>query len=272
MELEATAVKRFLKAVNEKYGHDFTDYAPNSVRRRLKHIIARNRLPSLAYLEKAVLTDERYFKSVLDGLTVHVTSMFRDPEFYRSLRKHVLPQLNTYPFVKVWHAGCSTGEEVYSMAIMLQEMGLYEKTLIYATDVNQRVLKRARSGIYPMREFKNYTTNYQQAGGQAAFSDYYTAKYDAAIMDSALKKNIVFAQHNLVKDYSFNEFNLIICRNVLIYFNRRLQSRVQQLLHTSLGRLGYLALGSKETLSCSGLTDHYRIVDKETKIYQRLER
>jgi len=197
--------------------------------------------------------------------------MFRDPSFYSSLREKVIPVLKTYPFIKIWHAGCATGEEVYSMAILLKEENLLSKTMLYATDLDDKVLKTAREGIYPLDKIKEYTQNYQKVHGNSSFSDYYTAKYEAAIMDRSLRKNIVFSQHNLVTDGVFGEMNLIICRNVLIYFDKDLQNRVLQLFHDSLTRKGILCLGSKETIKFSKVKDLFTEYDGKEKIYKRIK-
>ncbi len=196
--------------------------------------------------------------------------MFRDPSFYLALRKAVIPELKKYPFLKVWHAGCSTGEEVYSMAILLKEEGLYDHTQIYATDMNEVALKKAKDGIFDIGKLKQYTKNYQKAGGQSAFSDYYSAHYEHVVMDKSLKKNVLFSDHNLATDGVFGEMNLILCRNVLIYFNRDLQNRVLGLFHNSLCATGILCLGSKESLSFSEYSDAFEDLVKEEKIYRRL--
>lgn len=204
------------------------------------------------------------------AISINVTAMFRDPSLYVTLREKVVPILRTYPYLRVWHAGCSSGEEVYSTAILLQEEGLYERCKIYATDINGAVLDRARAGIFSLAAMQDYTTNYVQAGGRHPFSEYYTAKYENAIFSPLLKKNIVFAEHNLVTDGSFNEFNLILCRNVMIYFNKDLQDRVHRLLYESLGNLGYLSLGSKESLKFATLEDRYEVVDTRDKVYRKV--
>jgi chemotaxis protein methyltransferase CheR len=209
-------------------------------------------------------------KLLLD-LSINVSAMYRDPTFYRAFREKVVPVLRTYPFIRIWHAGCSTGEEVYSMAILLEEEGLYERARIYATDINEVVLHTAKSGIYPADKMKEYTQNYQRAGGQRSFSDYYVAKYDGAIFNSSLARNVVFSQHNLVTDRSFAEFHVILCRNVMIYFDRKLQDRVHALFYESLVPFGFLGLGSKESLRFSKYESCYEEIDARDKIYRRVQ-
>jgi chemotaxis protein methyltransferase CheR len=258
-----------LEAVFRKYGYDFRDYSRAHVKRRLYNRIKQHELQSFSQLQHLLLYDEQTFQEVLRDLSINVTEMFRDPAFYAKMRTEVIPLLKTYPYLKIWHAGCSTGEEVYSFAILLQEEGLYERSQIYATDFNTDVLETAKRGIYPTSRIKEYTMNYQEAGGKDSFSNYYTARYDAVIFDAALKKNIVFAEHNLVTDSVFAEANLIICRNVLIYFNRSLQNKVLQLFSESLIKGGFLGLGSKENILFSPIENSYKTIDGEQKIYQK---
>ena len=208
-------------------------------------------------------------KLLLD-LSINVTAMFRDPTFYRVFRQQVIPHLRTYPFIRVWHAGCATGEEVYSMAILLEEEGLYERSRIYATDINEVVLQKAKSGIFPLDRMQEYTENYIAAGGKRSFSDYYIAKYDGALFSPSLTKNVVFSQHNLVTDRSFSEFNVILCRNVLIYFDKTLQARVLTLFYDSLATFGILALGSKESLRFSPYEECYEQINGPEKIYRKV--
>jgi chemotaxis protein methyltransferase CheR len=207
---------------------------------------------------------------LLLDLSINVTAMFRDPTFYLSFRQKVVPLLRTYPFVRIWHAGCSTGEEVYSMAILLQEEGLYDRCRIYATDINEAVLQRAKDGIFPVSSMQENTSNYIAAGGSGTFSEYYTARYDYAIFRPALRENVVFAQHNLVTDASFNHFNVIFCRNVLIYFNNRLQERVQELFLNSMEMFGILGLGKKETVRYTNVASNYDEIDAEERLYRRI--
>jgi chemotaxis protein methyltransferase CheR len=209
-------------------------------------------------------------KLLLD-LSINVTAMFRDPNFYQTFREHVIPLLRTYPFIRIWHAGCSTGEEVYSMAILLREEGLYDRTRIYATDINEVVLQRAKAGIFPLERMQEYTDNYIRAGGKKSFSEYYTAKYGGALFDQSLTKNVVFSQHNLVTDHSFSEFNVILCRNVLIYFDKTLQSKVHSLFYDSLATFGVLVLGSKETLRFMAHEDAYQQIAPPEKIFRKVK-
>ena len=262
-------VNLLLEAIFQKYGYDFRRYGRAHVLRRILHRKELAGMDGITQMIERVLNEEEFFNQLLLDLSINVTEMFRDPTFYKALREKVIPTLRTYPFIKIWHAGCSTGEEVYSMAILLKEEGLYDKVQMYATDFNQIVLKKAREGIYPIKSIKEYTSNYQRAGGKNSFSDYYAAAYDSVIMDQSLKKNIVFADHNLALDGVFGEMNLVICRNVLIYFNRDLQDRVIQLFDNSLIHGGFLALGSKENLQFSSQYHRFADVDKNEKIYKK---
>src|SRR5437868_10308829 len=207
---------------------------------------------------------------LLLDLSVNVTAMFRDPDFYAALRQHVVPQLRTYPFTRIWNAGCSTGEETYSLAILLREEGLYERTRIYATDINETVLDRARQGVFPLEKMKDYTQNYIRAGGRLPFSDYYVARYDAAQFQRSLLDNVVFAQHNLVSDRSFNEFHLIVCRNVMIYFSKPLQDHVHELFYESLAPLGVLGVGIKESIKFTPHDAEYAELDGRLKLYRKV--
>jgi chemotaxis protein methyltransferase CheR len=269
-ELERTEIALLLEGVYRQYGYDFRDYAFSSLRRRLWKQIHTERLQTVSALQERVLHDPEAMERLLLNLSVNVTAMFRDPSFYKTFREEVVPILRTYPFLRIWHAGCSTGEEVYSMAILLCEEGLYERTRLYATDINHSVLDVARAGIFPIEKMQEYTQNYLQAGGRAAFSEYYTAAYNGARFSPALRERVVFAQHNLVSDRSFSEFNAIICRNVMIYFDRSLQHRVHQLFYESLPVYGLLALGSKESLRFSPHESAYEPVDVREKIYRKV--
>ncbi|MCK5033727.1 MAG: protein-glutamate O-methyltransferase CheR [Calditrichia bacterium] len=269
MNNENIEIQLFLEAIYLKYGYDFRNYSKASIKRRLEQRLLRSGLPNISSMQYKILHDKSFFETLFLDLSINVTEMFRDPLFYTAIRKSVLPILKTYPYIKIWHAGCSTGEEVYSMAILLKEEGLLDKVLIYATDVNENVLKKAKEGIYPIDQIKEYTTNYQMSGGKASFADYYVAKYDAAIMDQSLKKNLVFSQHNLATDSVFGEMHMIICRNVLIYFNKELQNSVISLFNESLIRKGLLCLGSKESLRFSNYVNHFSELVTEQKIYQK---
>jgi chemotaxis protein methyltransferase CheR len=250
------------------HGYDFTNYARASLKRRLNRLYLLDGFPSFAEFRYRIKTDTDYLKRFVEEITVNVTEMFRDPLFYKKLRDEVLPVLATYPLIRIWHAGCSTGEEVYSMAIVLSEMGLLQKSLLYATDLNPDVLDKARTGIFPLTHMKQHSENYIASGGSKEFSSYYTAKYDRAKFKDSLKGRMIFATHNLVSDNSFNEFQLILCRNVLIYFDKDLQEKVLHLFDQSLEQLGFLALGSKETLRFSDIVSRYKQLEGE-KIWRK---
>jgi chemotaxis protein methyltransferase CheR len=263
--------RELLESIKFAYGYDFTDYAEASIRRRMNHFMSIKKLETLSELARLVLRDERTFEEFIQELSVTVTEMFRDPLFYKSLRENVIKRLATYPFIKIWIAGCATGEEVYSIAILLKEEELLNRTVIYATDINQYSLQIAKEGIYPVENMKKYTANYQKSGGKMAFSEYYKSKYNAVMFDKSLKQNIVFAPHNLAVDRSFNEFQLIICRNVLIYFNQQLQNKVINLFWESLCRFGILGLGNKESLLFSEKRPNFEDIDKREKIFMKTE-
>jgi chemotaxis protein methyltransferase CheR len=269
-DVEEIEVALLLEAIYRRYGFDFREYAPASLRRRLWRRAHAEGLQTLSALQDRVLRDPVCMERLLLDLSINVTAMFRDPSFYVALREQVAPLLKTYPFSRIWVAGCSTGEEVYSLAIVLDEEELLERTRIYATDINEEVLRRARDGVIPLDKMQEYTQNYLQAGGTRAFSEYYLASYDGARIDRRLLENVVFAQHNLVSDRSFNEFQLIVCRNVMIYFDRTLQDRVLTLFDDSLAKLGVLGLGRKETLRYSVLADRYEELDAYEKLFRKL--
>ncbi|MFT3751122.1 MAG: CheR family methyltransferase [Agriterribacter sp.] len=262
-------ISRLLEKIARRYGYDFTGYAEASLNRRLESYYKKGHYPSFKEMEKKILNDHVAFLRFVEEVTVTVTEMFRDPGFYKTLREHLLPVLATYPIIRIWHAGCSTGEEVYSVAIVLKEAGLLHKSILYATDINQGVLERAKSGIFPLSAMQHYSDNYLKSGGQEDFSSYYSANYNSVKFDPALSKNFIFSHHNLVADTSFNEFQLIICRNVLIYFERDLQNRVFRLFDMSLDSLGFLALGSKETLRFSSIAADYLQIDPNEKIWRK---
>jgi chemotaxis protein methyltransferase CheR len=270
-ELEKIEIELLLEGVYRHYGFDFRSYAYSSIRRRIWKRIQQEGLPSVTALQERVLHDRSMMEKLLLDLSVNVTAMFRDPMFYQRFRTDVIPLLRTYPFIRIWHAGCSTGEEVYSMAIILEEEGLYERARIYATDINEVVLQQAKTGIFPIDRMQEYTENYIKAGGKRSFSEYYTAKYDAAIFNSSLSRNVVFSQHNLVTDRSFSEFNVIFCRNVLIYFDKPLQTRVHGLFYESLVTFGVLCLGSKESLRFSDFEQCYEQLSGSEKIYRKVQ-
>ena len=269
-DLEALEIALLLEGVYRHYGYDFRNYAPASLRRRIRQRVLDEGLRTVSGLREKVLHDPDCLDRLLLGLSINVSAMFRDPPFYRALRTEVVPLLRTYPFLRIWHAGCSTGEEVYSMAILLAEEGLYERARIYATDMNEVVLRQAREGILPLSAMREYTANYLQAGGREAFSSYYTASYGNAILRPSLRRNIVFAPHNLATDSVFNEFQVIICRNVMIYFDPELQARAHGLFLDSLVRLGFLCLGSRESLTGLPHESSYEGFDPEQRIYRRI--
>jgi chemotaxis protein methyltransferase CheR len=268
-ELERIEIELLLEAVNRHYGFDFRGYALGSLRRRLWRQAAAEGVGSISGLQERVLHDPEAMERLLAALSINVTTMFRDPTFYVAFREQVVPLLRTYPFIRIWNAGCSTGEETYSLAILLEEEGLYDRARIYATDFNAEVLRQARAGDLPLDRMREYTQNYQRAGGSTEFSAYYSVVAGAARLDERLSANVVFAQHNLAADRSFNEFNVILCRNVLIYFGRDLQRKVHGLFYESLARFGVLALGQKETLRFTDHDDCYEPLDEREKLYRR---
>lgn len=241
-------INLFLEAVKEKYGYDFHRYSKAFIKRRLLSSIRKHNIESISQLQHRILYNPEFFRMILIDISLNVTEMFRDPKFFVAVREKVIPVLRTYPFIKIWHAGCSTGEEVYSMAILLKEEGLLDRSIIYATDFNKAVVNKASEAIYPVENIKKYSENYYRAQCKKDFSDYFIVNYGSAIIDQSLKKNIVFSDHNLVTDGVFGEMNIIVCRNVLIYFNRELQNRVLKLFTDSLVPGGILCLGTKETL------------------------
>jgi chemotaxis protein methyltransferase CheR len=269
VDLEKIELDCLLEAVYRRYGFDFREYAPASLRRRVNRRVKLEELPSISALQHQLLRNPDVMQRLLLDLSINVTAMFRDPTFHLAFREQVIPLLRTYPFARIWVAGCSTGEEVYSLAILLAEEELYDRTRIYATDINEAVLERARLGVFPLSKMQDYTRNYISAGGKRAFSDYYVSAYDGAAFDRALMRNVVFAQHNLASDQSFNEFHVIVCRNVMIYFERSLQQRVFDLFDESLARLGVLALGHKESLRSSTLAERYEELDPAERLYRK---
>jgi len=267
--IESIELPLLLKAIYQRYGYDLRDYAPASLRRRVLRAMMLEKLATLSAFQERLLREPACMARFLDMLTVDVSSMFRDPAVYRTFREKVMPGLRDQPIIRVWHAGCCSGEEVYSLAILLHEEGLLGKAKLYATDMNERVLGKGREAIYPIKRMREYTGNYQRSGGLAQFSDYYTANHESAIMRDFLRGNIVWAMHNLVTDASFNEFSVILCRNVMIYFNRELQNRVHMLLYQSLAPGGVLWLGAGESLRFSPLEDRYDVLDMAGKLYRK---
>jgi chemotaxis protein methyltransferase CheR len=270
VEVEDVEIDLLLDGLYRFYGFDFRDYSRASIKRRILELMRAEKLETVSAFQNRLLHDPACLDRLLLGLSVHATAMFRDPSFYLTFRSKVVPMLRTYPTVQIWIAGCSTGEEVYSLAILLQEERLYEKCRIYATDISQVVLRRARDGIFPLAAMRDYTTNYHQAGGANEFSDYYTAQYDSVIFKSALKNNVVFSEHNLATDGSFNEFQVILCRNVMIYFNKDLQARVHNLLYDSLSMFGVFGLGNKESLKFTPRAALYEHLSERDKLYRKV--
>jgi len=270
-DIEKLEITLLLEGIFQRYGHDFRGYAYPSIYRRIKYRMELEGLSSISHLQQKVLYEAELMKKLLKDFSINVTEMFRDPEFYSSFREHVVPLLHSYPFIRIWHAGCSTGEEAYSMAILLYEEGLYKKSKIYATDMNVDVLEKAKKGIFSFDKMKQYTSNYQKAGGLHAFSEYYTADQYGVKFQPFLSENIIFAKHNLATDSSFNEFNVIICRNVLIYFDKQLQNHVHGLFQESLSRFGVLGLGSKESIRFSPYMHCYEDLDASNKLYKKVD-
>jgi chemotaxis protein methyltransferase CheR len=268
--LDDLELRLLLDAVHQHYGYDFRGYARGSIKRRIWRRVLEENLHTISGLQERVLHDPACMERLLLDLSINVTSMFRDPTFYRALREKVVPLLRTYPFLRIWNAGCSTGEETYSLAMLLHEEGLGERSRIYATDINDVVLQRAKEGLFPIDKMREYTEHYIQSGGRSSFSDYYKVYGDVVRFDPELVDKVVFAQHNLVSDGSFNEFNLIVCRNVMIYFDRTLQDQVHQLFYSSLVRFGVLALGHKESIKFTSHADDYQELDGTEKIYRRV--
>lgn len=260
-----------INELTNSYGYDFTNYARASLKRRVNRLLVVDRFPSFAELFYKVKYDPAYLTHVVEELTVNVTEMFRDPSVFKAIRETVLPVLATHPFIRIWHAGCSTGEEVYSMAILLQEANILHKSLLYATDINPSVIENIRKGIFPVSQMKDYSENYILSGGKKDFSSYYTAKYDLAKFDEGLTSKMIVATHNLVSDRSFNEFQLIFCRNVLIYFDKMLQDTVLTLFDDSLEKLGYLVLGSKENIRFSPIASKYAQIESKEKIWRKMK-
>jgi chemotaxis protein methyltransferase CheR len=270
LDLEQLEIELLLEAVHRRYGFDFRQYAQASLKRRLYRRLDVEGLATLSQLQDKLLHEPACMERLLLDLSINVTSMFRDPSFYVAFREKVVPALHTYPFTRIWCAGCSTGEEVYSLAILLQEEGLYDHCRIYATDINENVLATAREGVFPLDKMQQYTQNYVRAGGKRDFSEYYLAAYDGARFSRSLVENVVFAQHNLAMDRGFNEFTVILCRNVMIYFDRELQDRVHTLFHDSLENFGILALGHKESISFTVAASRYEALDADERIYRKV--
>ena len=268
-ELERLEMELLLLAVYRHHGFDFRSYSPASLHRRICRHLENAGVPTISRLTELVLHQPAAMQRLLHDLSVNVTAMFRDPTFFCDFRKTVVPLLRTYPTVRIWHAGCSTGEEVYAMSILLEEEGLYGRCRIYATDMDSTVLDRARQGIFPLSRMQEYTSNYFLGGGKRSLNEYYTAKYDGALFAPRLGKNVLFTQHNLAMDRGFSEFNVIVCRNVLIYFDRTLKDQVLGLFWQSFATLGVLCLGHKESLRLTAFEHEYTALSVREKIYRR---
>lgn len=269
IEIENLEVDLLSEAIFRRYGYDFRHYSRASLKRRVRHFLSKTDFGKVSEAIPQLIYDRTFFESLLYTISITVTGMFRDASVYKAIRKKIVPFLKTYPFFKIWNAGCATGQEVYSIAIMLKEEGLYDRAQIYATDFNDDALKKAKKGIYPADCVKEYTGNYQRAGGKESFSKYYHSKYGSVIINRRLRKNITFANHNLASDAVFGEMQLIMCRNVLIYFDQPLQNRVLKLFHDGLAHGGFLCLGSKESIRFSEFQDQFRVVDEKCRIYQK---
>ena len=267
--VEDIEVSLFIEAVYKRYGYDFRDYSRSHMKRRIVHRMKKDGHKSISLMQHHVLHDSDYFTDVLPEFSVNVSEMFRDPDFFGYFRKEVIPYLATFPKLKIWHAGCASGEEVYSMAIILKEEGLYDRVTIYATDFNDNILEAAREGVFSHKAMREFTANYIASGGKGAFSDYYTAKQNTAILDPSLKENISFLNHNLVTDSAFGQMDLILCRNVLIYFNRNLQDRVYHLFMDSLKPFGTICLGMKETMEYSSVSSNVTVLEPDLKVYRK---
>jgi len=268
-DIEAIEIDLLLEAIYRRWGYDFRSYARASIERRTRLFLSKSESKTISEMISRVLRDEDFFSRLVRNFSISVTEMFRDPFVYRVIRSEVAPMLRTWPHVKAWVAGCATGEEVYSLAIVLKEEGVYDRSTIYATDFNDFSLEHAREGIYEIDKLQEATQNYQQAGGKASFADYYHARYDAAVLEPSLRERITFANHNLVTDGVFGEMQLVFCRNVLIYFNRELQNRALRLFTESLSHGGFLCLGTREDLQFTEVKDQYEAVDRKAKIFKK---
>lgn len=270
LDLERIEIELLLEGIYRRYGFDFREYAPASLRRRVRRRMDGERVETISALQDRILHDPAVMERLLLDLSINVTAMFRDPTFFLAFREKVVPLLRTYPFSRLWVAGCSTGEEVYSLAILLAEEGLSDRVRIYATDINEAVIERARLGVFPLDKMQEYTQNYIRAGGKRSFSEYYVARYDGARFARELVDGVVFAQHNLASDAAFNEFHAITCRNVMIYFAQPLQEHVHRLFHDSLAMFGVLALGQKETIRFSPYEASFEELDAEERLYRKV--
>jgi len=265
----ASEVDELIMLINDYSGYDFSDYSMPSLHRRFQRYIDLNKISDFKQLLQDLMNDSAMVNNLIEEVTVNVTEMFRDPSFFAAIRSELIPQLNKLPLIKIWHAGCSTGEEVYSMAILLKEHNLFDKSIIYATDINQTVLDVAKSGKYNIESFKENEINYRESEGTKKISDYYTVLNGEVLMNDDLKSKIIFSTHNLVSDSAFNQFDLIVCRNVLIYFNKSLQDNVLQMFYNSLSENGILAIGSKETIMFSPIESRMQEVNAKWKIWKK---
>ncbi|MFB9277696.1 CheR family methyltransferase [Cohnella cellulosilytica] len=268
-ELEKIEVSLLLEGIYQRYGYDFRNYSHPSIYRRIRHRLKLEGLAEISALQGSVLRDADAFRRLLSDLVIPVTELFRDPEMFLAFRRDVAPELRRLPYVRIWHAGCSTGEEVYSLAVLLHEEGLLDKARIYATDINEDALQRARDGMIPIDRMKQYTKNYLAAGGKRDFSSYYASNHGIVMLKPALREKIVFARHNLVTDSSFNEFHVVFCRNVMIYFNTQLTNQVHELFYESLAQGGFLILGGRESLSFTPLAERYETWNDAQRIYRK---
>lgn len=268
-ELRTIEMDLLLEGIARVYGYDFTEYAEASLRRRMNQWLSGSGFASFAEAQPQVLRDPAVFEKLLRSITINVSEMFRDPQVFKTIREVVAPHLKTYPFLKIWDAGCASGEEAYSLAILLQEEGFRGRYRIYATDINQEVLRKAQEGIFPLKEMKLFTHNYQKSGGKSSFSDYYTARYDYAMLSPSLRESIVFASHNLAVDVGFGEMQLVLCRNVLIYFKQQLKERVLELFDSCLTPGGFLCLGTKEALDGRSIGARYQELSPHSRIYRK---
>ena len=267
--LEELETDLLLEALFRYYGYDFRDYEPGAVKRRIRESMLAARISTISRFQEKLLHQPPVLERFLRGFSSTGLSIFSDPGFYRAFRMKVVPQLRTYPFIRIWHAGCSTGEDVYSMAILLHEEGLYQRSRIYATDLSEDVVKQARTGGFRSLAADQYSADYKNAGGARSLSEYFRKKGNRLLIEPALKRNIVFSEHNLATDGSFNEFQVIVCRGILWNFNHRLRQRVDKLIYDSLSRFGVLALGREETLETMPYEDHYALLDEESRLYQK---
>jgi chemotaxis protein methyltransferase CheR len=270
-ELEKIEIQLLLEGIFRQYGYDFRNYSHSSIRRRVIHRMQLEGLPTVSSLQEGVLHDPELFERLLADLVIPVTEMFRDPETFQAFRTLIVPKLREQPYIRIWHAGVSTGQEAYSMAILMEEEELLDKTRIYGTDISEGALEQAKEGIMPIERMQQYTQNYQAAGGKRAFSEYYLSDHRGVIMKPELRRNIVFARHNLVTDRSFNEFHVIFCRNVMIYFDSQLREQVHQLFYDSLADGGFLVLGNKESISLTPMSDRFEIWDDENRVYRKIK-